>query len=75
MSNLKANFNMTNYLLQNFFLCALVNNHFIFYHQIFRTTLPTCLGVQYAYDYGSTDAFYINPSSVNQCLFSFQQSS
>ena len=64
MSNLRANFNMTNYLLQNLFLCAMVNLHFIFFHQIFKTTVPTCLGVQQAYAYGSTDAFYASPSAV-----------
>lgn len=64
MSNLRANFNMTNYLLQNLFLCALLNLHFVFFHQIFKTTVPTCLGVQQAYAYGSTDTFYSSPSSV-----------
>lgn len=64
MSNLRANFNMTNYLLQNLFICAFVNLHFIFFHQIFKTTVPTCLGVQQAYAYGSTDTFYSSSSSV-----------
>lgn len=64
MSNLKANFNMTNYILQNLFLCSFVNAHFIFFHQFFKTTLPTCLGVSYSYDYGSNNAFYSNSSSV-----------
>jgi hypothetical protein len=45
MSNLRANFNMSNYLLLNLFLCALVNAHFLFFHQMFQNTLPTCLGV------------------------------
>lgn len=58
MSNLRANFNMTNYLLLNFFHCALTNLHFLVFHQIFETTLPTCLGVLHAYDFGSTRAFY-----------------
>jgi hypothetical protein len=35
MSNLRANFNMTNYLLHNFFHCALTNMHFLFFHQVF----------------------------------------
>jgi hypothetical protein len=64
MSNLKANFNMTNYLLLNLFLCALVNMHFLFFHQIFESALPVCLGVLYAYDFGSTKTYYQSPSSV-----------
>lgn len=58
MSNVRANFNMTNYLLLNLFLCALLNLHFLFFHQIFQTTLPTCLGVQHAYDFGTTRTYY-----------------
>jgi hypothetical protein len=64
MSNLRANFNMTNYLLMNLFLCALTNLHFLVFHQIFETTLPICLGVQYAYDFGTTRTYYQSPSSV-----------
>lgn len=62
---------MTNYLLQNLFICAFVNLHFIFFHQIFKTTVPTCLGVQQAYAYGSTDTFYSSSSSVLFFLMQF----
>ena len=64
MSNLCTNFNMTNYLLLNLFLCALVNMHFLFFHQIFENTLPTCLGVLYAYDFGTNKTYYQSQSSV-----------
>lgn len=64
MSNLQANFNMSNYLLLNLFFCALVNLHFITFNQVFETTLPTCLGVQSNYDFGSTKAFYQSPANV-----------
>lgn len=64
MSNLKANFNMTNYVLQNLFFCAFVNNHFIFYQQIFKTTTPICLGVKSSYIYGSTYTYFNSPSTV-----------
>lgn len=58
MSNLRANFNMTNYVLQNLFLASLMNSHFIFYHQIFKTTLPVCFGVDINSHYGSDEIFY-----------------
>ncbi len=64
MSNLRANFNMTNYVLHNLFFCAFVNNHFVFFHQVLKTTLPTCLGVKSAYTYGSTSTYYSSPSAV-----------
>ena len=64
MSNLRSNFNMTNYILQNLFLASLINSHFIFYHQIFKTTLPTCFGVDINSHYGSDEIFYSNSSNV-----------
>jgi len=64
MSNLKANFNLTNYITFHLIFAGLVNNHFIFFNQIYYTDLPVCLGVQSNYQYGSTNQFYTNPNQV-----------
>ena len=58
MANLKSNFNLSNYLIFNFLFCAFINNHYIFFNQIFNTITETCLGVTLGYNFGSTDYFF-----------------
>lgn len=62
MSNLKANFNLSNYLIFNFLFCSFVNNHYIFYNQVFNSITGTCLGVTNTYYFGSTHTFFNNPT-------------
>jgi hypothetical protein len=64
MSNLHSNFNMSNYIINHLFVASLVNDHYIFFNQIFNTELSTCLGVNYNYGYGSTDTYFTSPSKV-----------
>ncbi len=65
MSNLRANFNMSNYLLFNFIFCSFLNDHYIFYNQVFNTITNTCLGVTESYNFGSTDTYFNDPSMVH----------
>lgn len=64
MSNLRSNFNLSNYILFHLFLASLMNHHYIFFNQIFNTNSPTCLGTNFTYDFGSTDTYFNNPSKV-----------
>ena len=64
MSNLKTNFNLSNYLIFNFLFCAFVSNHYIFNNQAFNTITDTCLGVKNTYYFGSTHTYYDNPTMV-----------
>jgi hypothetical protein len=64
MSNLKANFNLSNYLIFNFLFCSFVNDHYIFYNQIFNSIAGTCLGVTNPYYFGSTHTFFNDPTMV-----------
>ena len=64
MSNMKANFNMSNYLIFNFLFCSFVNDHYIFWNQVFNTITNTCLGVKPTYYFGSTHTYFSDPSMV-----------
>ncbi len=75
MSNVKANFNMSNYLIFNLIFCSFVNDHYIFFNQIFNNINDTCLGVTYSYYFGSTDTYFSNASMVTLFLCSLLRSS
>ena len=75
MSTLRTNFNMSNYIIFNLFICSLLNDHYIFYNQVFNTKLPTCLGANYSYVYGSTDTYFSDPSQVPHLSLSSSPSS
>jgi hypothetical protein len=75
MSNLRANFNLSNYHIWNFLFCAFISDHYIFYNQVFNSTTGTCLGVTYSYYFGSTHTYYQDPSMVHSLSHSSWSSS
>lgn len=68
MSNIKANFNMSNYLIFNFLFCSFVNDHYIFFNQVFNSITDTCLGVNYTYVFGSTTTYFQDKNTVRIAL-------
>jgi hypothetical protein len=59
MSNLRANFNLSNYLIFHFLFAALVHSHYLLFNQAFNAS-SSCLGV--TQPFGSTTTFYSSPS-------------
>ena len=58
MSNLRTNFNMSNYLIFNFLFCSFIHDHYVFFNQIFNSITDTCLGVTPNYTFGSTQTYF-----------------
>ena len=70
MSNVRANFNMSNYIIFNLIFCSFVNDHYVFFNQVFNSVGDACLGVRYSYNFGSTECYFGNPSAVAAMRFS-----
>lgn len=62
-----TNFNMSNYIIVNLLLAAVINQHYYFYSIIFDEQIDVCLGDKYGDTF--SDAWYMFNSSSQVSIY------